>query len=232
MFGLLWALAEPLSVVVVYVVVFGHILGAARSTANYSYFSLFGVLPWLFFSATLEQASNTLLEHAPLARKIFFPWELLIISVVISRLTTLLAGVALGLLIAVVTGAPLVWERLWLLPCGLALLCALTFGLSLVTSSLQALLRDTAFLVRFVLRVGFFACPIVYPLSMVPPTWRPLYELNPLVGVIWMFQAASDASLAQPSPSGLAASIVGAVVALGGGWWAFRRLRDSVADVL
>ena len=62
--GIFWALAEPVFVVCVYVVVFGGFLGAGQKVESYPVFALFGVLPWLFFSSTLEESSSTLLEHA------------------------------------------------------------------------------------------------------------------------------------------------------------------------
>src|SRR5688500_3959596 len=71
--GVVWALAEPALNVAVYAVVFGAFLGAGTGVHSYPLFALFGVLPWLFFSTTVDHATNTLLEHAPLVRKVKFP---------------------------------------------------------------------------------------------------------------------------------------------------------------
>lgn len=231
--GLAWALIEPVVNVGVYFVVFGVFLGASSQTPNYGLYTLAGLLPWLFFSSTLEQNAGTLLEHAPIIRKIAFPRELLIIAVVISRLTTLLAGWALAMAFAAVTaqrGADVAWGRLLLVPLGFVCVCSLTFGLSLVVAALQVLLRDVGFLVRFGLRLGFYACPIVYPLARVPAELQEAFALNPLVGVLWMFQAFSVPADSGPPLWSLALAVVVSLAIAGLGVLGFRRLMPIVAD--
>lgn len=232
-FGLGWALAEPLVNVAVYSVVFGRFLGAWGEMPSYALYTMMGMLPWIFFSSSLEQSTLTLLEHAPLIRKVAFPRELLIVAVVVSRLTTLLAGILLALVLAALksaSGTDFAWERAFMIPVGIVSLTLLSLGASLVLSALQVVLRDIAFLVRFALRLGFFACPIIYTVARVPSEWRGLYELNPLVGVLWCFQA-------MVAPAGIGPSAVSMVVGIGfsfavaaAGWWAFRRLEPIVAD--
>lgn len=235
LFGVGWALAEPIAMVMVYVAVFGVVLDADRGMTNYPLFTLLGLAPWMFLSSTLEQASGTLLEHSPLIRKVYFPWQLLIGAVVFSRLTTLLLCLVLaaGLAaVAVANGGTVALDRLMLLPLGVLLLTLMTFGLSLALAALNVLMRDVAFLVRFALRVVFYACPIVYSLSLVPSSVRPLYELNPLVGLLFFFQAGADRAVPTPGAVGLASAVVAPLVAIMGGGWAFRRLRASVGDLL
>lgn len=236
--GILWALAEPLFIVIVYTIVFGHILGAAPAAggASYPFFVVFGVLPWLYFSSTAESAASTLLEHASLARKVSFPWEILILAVLASRLTTLLIGCAAGILAAVAVAltfeeVAFIWSRLPLMLLGVVLLSAFVCGVALVAAALFPLLRDTAFLLRFVLRLAFYACPVVYATTMVPERFRFVYELNPLVGMLWLFQAFTVAAPA-PGMHAFLSSILSAVVSLVGGLWIFRRLRPVVADML
>lgn len=230
--GVLWALIEPLANVAVYVVVFGVFLGAGTETRDYAVFALWGVLPWLFISSTLEQSTHTLLEHAPLLKKAAFPRELLIVAVVFSRLTTLLLGCAVAVVFSLVRGVPMTPVHFGLLLLGIIALTVVAFGLGLVLTALQVLLRDTGFLLRFALRLGFYACPIVYPLTRIPEQMRSLYELNPLVSLLWCFQAATLPPAGQPSSTALIVATC-AVVACGlGGWMLFRRLLPDVADRL
>jgi ABC-type polysaccharide/polyol phosphate export permease len=217
--------------------VFGHILGAARAggVESYPIFVVFGVLPWSYFSSTAETGAGVLLEHAPLARKIYFPWEILILAVLASRLTTLMIGCVAGLaaaaLAAAIADVSFAWSRLPLILVGIVVLSAFVSGIALTTAALTPLLRDTAFLLRFGLRLAFYACPVVYPTTMVPEAYRGIYDLNPLVGMMWFFQAfASSAS--PPSPAAFASSFAAAAISLVGGWWVFRRLRPIVADAL
>jgi lipopolysaccharide transport system permease protein len=233
--GVGWALVEPAFVIAVYVVFFGGVLEAGRGIANYALFTLFGLLPWLCLSSTLEQSSMTLLEHAPLIRKVYFPRELLVLAVVVSRLSTLALGMFLSAIIAAiawVTPAPLALGHAWLLPLALLGLVMHVVGLSLAVSALQVILRDTAFLVRFALRLGFYSCPIVYPLTRVPEHMRAFYELNPFVGLFYAFQAVADLHVPAPSMVGVTTAVVAPFVSLIGGWFLFRGLEATVSDLL
>jgi ABC-2 type transport system permease protein len=234
--GVAWSLAEPLAVVAVYIAVFGYVLGADAGIANYTLFTLTGLAPWLFISATLEQSASVMLEHAPLIRKTYFPREILVGAVVFSRLTTLAftLGLALvvGLLQVATSDAVVAWSRVpWMLV-GVVLLASLTFGLALVVAALNVMLRDVMFLVRFALRLGFYTCPIVYPVARVPEAARTAYDLNPLVGILHLFQSVSDPGLPTPSGVAIVSSCVGAALMLGVGLVLFRRLEPTVADLL
>ena len=232
--GVAWALAEPMMNVVVYVLVFGFVLGARDSVESYPLFIVFGVLPWLFFSTTVDAASGALLEHAGLIRKVAFRREVLVISVVVSRFSTLIIGLALAFSWAglwTLRGAALHWSSAPMVGLGCVLLIALTTGLSLAAAAMQVILRDTAFLVRFALRLGFYACPIIYPVSRVPEALRTAYELNPLVGIMECFHGiASDVS--QPSTLALTSAVAGAVLIFVGGVVLFTKTRSTVSDLI
>lgn len=230
--GVLWALIEPIANVAVYIVVFGVFLGAGVETRDYAVFALWGVLPWLFLSSTLENCTGTLLEHAPLLKKAAFPRELLIIAVVVSRLTTLLLGCSVAIVFTVARGVPFTAAHLGLLVIGIVGLTGVAMGLGLALSGLQVLLRDVGFLLRFALRLGFYACPIVYPVTRLPEALRPAYELNPLVSLLWCFQASGAPIDGQPSTAALVVATLAVFLASIGGWVFFRRMLPTIADRL
>ena len=233
--GLVWALAEPLFNVAVYSVIFGRILGAWTGIPSYALYIMMGMLPWVFLATSVEQSAGTLLEHAPLIRKVRFPRELLIVAVVVSRMTTLLVGLSLALLLAVgktQRGLELAWDQLWLLPVGLLSLGLFTLGICLAASALQVILRDVSFVVRFALRLGFYACPIVYALDRVPAEWQAIYQWNPLVGMLWCFQAVVTPPSAAPALAPFLGSLIISVVVAGFGWLAFKLLQPAVADAI
>jgi ABC-type polysaccharide/polyol phosphate export permease len=235
-FGVLWALIDPAFQVLVYLAVFGAVLDAGRGLESYPLFCALGVLPWLFFSMTLEQGALVLVEHYLLIRKLAFPHELLLVAVIVSRLSSLVVGAATVVVICLVGGwtgrLHPEWMGLPLMLVGGALLVAMTTGLTLVVSALQVVFADTAFFVRFGLRIGFYACPIVYPISRVPDAVRPLYDLNPLVAIIWCFQSVSGSSVPAPSPVAWASAVIGSLACLGLGWMLFRRLQGVVAELV
>jgi ABC-type polysaccharide/polyol phosphate export permease len=235
-FGVLWALIDPAFQVVVYLVVFGGVLGAGRDLDGYAIFTAMGVLPWLFFSVGSEQSAGALVEHGSLIRKIAFPHEVLIVAALASRMTSLLLGLAVVLVVAAAAHLAGVntpnWSALPWAAVGLVLLTAVTAGFGFAASALQVVFGDVLFLVRFGLRLGFYACPVVYPLSRVPDSVRPLYELNPLVAVVWCFQAFSGENVPAPGIIGWTSAIVGAALALVVGWAVFRRLKGTVAELV
>ena len=233
--GVAWALAEPLAMVVVYVFVFGRVLHASAAVENYALFTLLGVVAWTFFSSTLEQSTITLIEHAPLIRKVYFPRELLVFAVVCGRLATLFISIVVaGVFVVVGSGAGAVAPlgEVWLLPLGAVALAVFATGLALFLSAINVLYRDVGFIVRFVLRLGFFACPIAYPISLVPADLRVFYDLNPLVALLWLFQRAASPTVAAPSDVAIVSGVVGAVASLPIGWYLFRRLRGPVSDLI
>lgn len=230
--GVAWALIEPLANVAVYIVVFGVFLGAGADTHDYAVFALWGVLPWLFISSSLEQSTYTLLEHAPLLKKAAFPRELLVVAVIVSRLSTLLLGMVVAVVFTIARGVMFTPAQAGLLLMGVAGAATLALGLGLVLSAMQVLLRDVGFVLRFALRLGFYACPIVYPLTRLPESVRASYEMNPLVPLLWCFQAVAVPAEAQPSPIAfVVAALVVASVGVGG-WFSFRRLLPAVGDRL
>ena len=232
--GVGWALIEPIANVAIYVVVFGLIFQARESVESYSVFAIFGVLPWLFFSASIDQGSETLVNHSNLLRKLAFPRELLVIAVVVSRFSSMMLGLGVAFLVAFVSamrGTTLIWSHLVYLPLGLFCLVLLTTGISLGTSALQVILRDTSFILRFSLRLFFYACPIVYPVSRVPMRFRHWYELNPLVGILECFHSLATFDGA-PSNVSLVSAVVGSVSVAVGGALLFRRLEATVADLV
>jgi ABC-2 type transport system permease protein len=232
--GVVWALIEPLADVLIYVAIFGFILGQRETVESYPLFIVFGVLPWTFLSSSANNGCTALLEHAALVRKVAFHRELLVLAIIFSRLTTLLVGLLLSLAWAglwTVRGAQLHWEAVKWLPVGVVLLVLGATGLALAMAALQIVLRDTSFLLRYTLRLMFFCTPIIYPLSQVPEGLRDLFRLNPMVGVMACFHTIATHDGVVDAASVGAAAVWSLIIA-GGGWWMFRRLQPTVSDLV
>jgi lipopolysaccharide transport system permease protein len=230
-FGVFYAFLEPLLSVAIFAVVFGVFLDAGAGTTSYPLYLMFGTLAWTYFVTTTDYSAQVLLDHAPLIRKVRFRWEVLLVSLAVTRLVTLLLTLAVTCVVAlvVVPGSP---ARLLYVLAGLALLVPMAVGCGLFIAPAQVVLRDVRFIWGFALRLLFYVSPILYPLSRVPDDLRALYELNPLVTVLWLFQVVGDPSL--PPPSALAVAWTAAVSlgALLGGYAFFRRSASVVADLL
>jgi ABC-2 type transport system permease protein len=122
------------------------------------------------------------------------------------------------------------------LPLALLLEALLLAGSALVLSAANVLMRDVERVIRLVLRVLFYAAPIIYPMSKVTgsdlPGWaRTLYQLNPFVGIMQLHHAVWYPE-EFPGTGLLAAATVGAVTVFGSGLWIFRRLEPTVLKEL
>src|SRR3954464_7430401 len=163
--GVAWTLANPVLLMAVYLLVFSVLWHTPfGNEGHYGLFLLVGLAAWIFFAASVQSASRSLLDNANLIRKTRFPRQLVPLSVVATNLISF--GVMLAaLLVLNFALLPRVRATEWLaLPLGLALV-ALTVGLALAIASLNVLFRDIEFLVAALLLPLFFLTPVLYPLS-------------------------------------------------------------------
>ena len=166
--GVAWTLANPVLLMAIYLLVFS-VLWDARfaSVDHYALFLLVGLALWTFFATSLQSATRSLLDNAPLIRKTRFPRQLVPLSVVAAHLVGF--GVMLALLVAVDFAVlPRVRATEWLALPLAALFVGLVSGLALTVASLNVLFRDVEFVVGALLLPLFFLTPILYPLSGVP----------------------------------------------------------------
>jgi lipopolysaccharide transport system permease protein len=228
--GPLWAILQPLALLLIYTVIFGRLAGVESEGIPYTLFAFAALLPWTCFSTAVSSATNSLVSHFNLVTKVYFPREILPLTYVIAAVVDLAAG---GLILAgllVYRHWSLTMQALWLIPV-LAVMFVLALAVSLVLSAIQVRFRDIGMAMPLLLQVWMFATPIVYPLSAVPPHWRSLYMLNPMVGVIDNVRRVLLHGTPPDFTSlGFAAgiSIVLLMVAL----LYFKRIEATVADVL
>ncbi len=234
--GFLWSFLNPLLLMLVYVLVFAVYLRMPME--NYAVFLFTGLLPWLWFAASLGHATGAIVASGALVKRILFPAEILPLVSVLSNLVNMLLALPLLLVFLLAFGIrPAVW--LACLPLLVALQLLLTVGLVLPLSALNVHLRDVEQILANGLVLLFFLSPVLYPVSMVPQTLRlgdalhiplrPLYFLNPVSGLIEGYQRILFFGR-EPHWIHLAMVTVVALTAVYAGYWIFDRLRDSLAE--
>ena len=185
--GILWAILQPLSVMLIFTFVFSLIARMPSEGAPYAIFAYSALLPWNFFSSGVSNATVSLANHAQFVTKVYFPREILPISYVAAALfdffvaSTLLAGLMLYYKV------PLTVNALFAIPI-IAVLTCFALAMSFLFSATQVRFRDIGVAVPLLLQVWLFATPVIYPLSAVPERLRPLYVLNPMVGIVESFR--------------------------------------------
>ena len=224
--GFLWSFLNPLLLMVVYVLVFSVYLRVPES--NYAVFLFSGLLPWLWFSSSLGHATGVIVGGGALVKRVLFPAEVLPLVSVLSNMINFLLSLPLLFLFLVLFGIPLTpWAAS--LPLLLTLQFLLTAGLALPLAALNVHLRDVEQILGNLLVLWFFLSPVLYPVSAVPASFRPLYFLNPLAGLI---QSYRDILFYGRPPEWSQLAFV-AIVAIGTLWAGlkiFDRLRDTLAE--
>jgi lipopolysaccharide transport system permease protein len=221
---------QPLATTLVLTVVFAYIARVPTGGEPYVLVALAGLVPWTCFSNAITSATHSLVSHAQLVTKVYFPREILPLSYVVVALVD--CAVA-----ALVLGGLFVWldrpftPRVGLVLATLGVLVTLVTGLSLVLSAVQVRLRDVGVAMPIVLQLLLFATPIAYPLDTVPAPLTGLYSLNPLVGIVENFRRGVLDSQPAHLPS-LAISALVAVALLPIAYAWFKYLEATAADIV
>jgi len=228
--GIAWAILQPSFAVIILTIVFGLFARFPSDGIPYSVFAFAAVLPWTYFAEAVRRSATGLVGDADLIRKIYFPRLIIPLAMV----ATPLIDFAMGFIVLL---ALMAWHGLWptwhmlALPVLLlgTVLLALTFGLWLAPVNVRY--RDIVHTLPFLLQVWMYATPIVYPLSMIPEQWRPLYSVNPTVGLIegfrWSIFGKGTVDL-----TAIAIGLGVTIVALLAGLVYFRKMERSFADFI
>ncbi|MET0167794.1 MAG: ABC transporter permease [Vicinamibacterales bacterium] len=187
--GIAWVVLQPLLTMVVFSLVFGRFAKIPSDGMPYPVFVFSALLPWNLFAGSLGRGGDSVVQHANLISKVYFPRLILPVAGILSPLIDF--GVAFLLLIAIMVGygvspgAGVLALPLFVL---LAMLTAL--AVSLWTAALNVRYRDVGHAIPFLIQLWMFVSPVAYPLSIIPERWRLLYSLNPMTGVIEGFRWA------------------------------------------
>ncbi len=228
--GVSWAIIQPLFSTLVFTVVFGNLAQVSSDGVPYFMFSLVAIVPWLFFSTTLTEASNSLVANASMISKVYFPRLILPLSSALSKSLDFSIGMIMIVIAMVVFNVPFTIDAL-LIPLLVLLLLIASLGLSMLFSALAVQYRDVKHALSFAVQLLMYAAPVVYPTSKIPERFRDVYALDPMVGVIEGFRSVLLHT--QPFPTtwvliGTAVAIVTFVVGL----LSFRKMERLFADVV
>ena len=185
--GILWAILQPLAVMLIFTFVFSMIARMPSEGAPYAIFAYSALLPWNYFSSGVANATVSLANHAQFVTKVYFPREILPISYVAAALFDFLVASTLLAGLMIYYRVPLTVNAFYAIPIIVVLTC-FALAMSFLFSATQVRFRDIGVAVPLLLQVWLFATPVIYPLSAVPERLRPFYVLNPMVGIIESFR--------------------------------------------
>ncbi len=225
-----WAVLQPLMTMLVFTLFFGKLAHIPSDGLPYPIFYYSALLPWMYFAAAVQNATNTIVENQRVITKVYFPRLALPIAATLSGLVDFGVSFILFACLMIYYRMPFTWNLL-LLPV-FALFAVLTaLGVGLWLSALNAIYRDVRYVVPFLIQFWLFASPVAYPSSLVPAKWRWVYGLNPMAGVIEGFRWATSGH--GPAPGRLlVASAAVVLVVLFAGLIYFQKMETTIADVV
>jgi lipopolysaccharide transport system permease protein len=226
--GVLWVVLQPLLTMLVFTLFFGKLAKMPSQGLPYPVFYFAAVVPWMYFSGALLNATNVVVENQRVITKVFFPRLILPFSAVLSGLVDFAIGFIVLLIFTLSYGIRPTVTAL-LLPLFLLLAVLTALGVGLWLSALNALYRDVRYLMPFIVQFWMLASPVAYPSSIVPLRYRWVYGLNPMAGVIEGFRWALTGHGQAPGTV-LIASTAMVCLAVFGGLIFFNRMEVSIAD--
>jgi lipopolysaccharide transport system permease protein len=227
--GIGWALLQPLFSMSVFTIIFGRLAKIGSDGAPYAVFSLAGLVPWVYFSGALSDATTSLVGSSNLLNKVYFPRMVIPLAGVVSKLVDF--GISFTLLVVVLLSFGIVpGPSVLALPFLVLLMAVAAAGIGMGLGALAIHYRDVSYALSFIVQGLMYISPVVYPVSLVPGRWRLVYGLNPMAGVIEGFRAALLGTRPMPWDL-LAVGTASALLLALLGTMYFRRLERTFADI-
>lgn len=228
--GFAWAVVTPLALMVVFTFSINRIADIDTGNAPYPLFAYLGLLPWTFFSTSVSQGGQSIIQNVPLLNKVYCPREIFpLASVGVAGVDNAVAALFMTPLFVLEGFAPKatsVWVPLLLL-----IQVAFALGVALVISAVIVYLRDLRHALPIILQLGLFATPVAYGMAEIPEDLQVAYvTLNPLAAVIDGYRRTVLLGL-PPDWALVLPAAISTLVVLVGGYLIFKRLETGFADV-
>ncbi len=227
--GSLWAVLQPLLAMATFTLVFNHAAGVQSDGAPYTLFSFAGLIPWTFFANAVSTSGNSLISYQHMVSKVYFPRLFIPLSSVAALgLDMLLSLGLMGALMAYYRRSPAF--SLVFLPVSIACAFLTASGVGLALSAFNVKYRDVKYVIPFLVQMGLFLTPVIYPWSYLPIKLRRFLAVNPLSGICEGFRYSL---LGTPGNWHLIAlSILMSIGIFLAGMFIFSRMERQFADVI
>ena len=234
--GYVWSLLKPLFLFAILYVVFTYIIPLGKGVEHYPVYLLLGIVVWNFFVESTMIGASSIVARGDLIRKIRIPRYLVVISSSVSALINLSLSLIVVFIFALFNGVMPSFSWFLIIPI-IVELFVFAQGLSFLLSALYVKFRDITYIWEIVLQAGFYATPILYPLSRVPVRYQEWFFINPMAQMIQdaRYVMVTNTSMtiwsSIHSLAVLAPFIVIAVFAISGGLYFKRRSKYFAEDI-
>jgi ABC-2 type transport system permease protein len=228
--GFLWTFINPLMTLVIYTVVFSVIMRATVPKYSFGIYLFTGLLPWLFFSSSVQLSTSLIQSNSNLIKKIYFPRLILPVSLVATNMVNFLLSSLILVLALFIEKVQFSWSVAFV-PILLIVLSMFTLGLSFLLSALTVFFRDIEHITSIFIMAWFYLTPIVYTSDLIPANLYRLFMINPLTPLLNAFQ---DCILYGKAPDvlGLAYASGFSLLLLTAGYLVFDGMQKRFAEEL
>jgi lipopolysaccharide transport system permease protein len=236
--GPAWFILQPLLTTAVFTVIFGNFARISTDGIPPILFYLCGVTAWSYFAQCLASIAASLTANSNLFSKVYFPRLIIPFSIVISNLFAFALQLAtfLGFYIYfkyfTPAGAALEISRtIFILPLLILQTAAIGLGVGLWIAALTVRYRDFQHLVGFMVQLWFYATPVIYPMSVIPPQWHFISLMNPMTAIIELYRRAFF-GMGYLNPEYLIAAAVISLLTLFSGLLFFNKVERTFVDMI
>lgn len=184
--GVIWTFLNPLLMLLVYSLVFPYILRI--NVENYPIFMMVALVPWTFFTSAVQSGTGSVIKEGALLKKVYFPREIIPMSVVTSALINFLITCIIMVVFILVSGVGFSIEALFF-PVLVLLQYIITLAIVFVLSAFTVYIRDIDHFVSIVIMLAFYVTPIVYKADMLPEKFKWVLLVNPMAQLIEGYRA-------------------------------------------
>lgn len=227
--GFLWAILQPLLMMIVFTLFFGRALNVPSQNLPYPIFVFSGLLLWNTFSSGLTNSANSMVNNAQIIKKIYFPRLVIPVSSILVALFDFLMAFVLFVPLLIFYKQPVSLQAIWCWPLALIICLIATLGPGTLLAALNVKYRDFRYVIPFLIQILFFLTPIIYPVSILKyPALQYAIVLSPMYATIELFRYPLTG--AEMNSTLLILSLSSSVVLLLAGLIYFKRTEDFFAD--
>jgi len=164
--GYVWTLLRPLALFAVLYVVFAQLLRFGSDIPHFAVYLLLGVVLWNYFVEVTSNGLSAIVGRGDLMRKLYFPRYVIVLSGSFSALINLLINLLVVGVFMTISGVEITVGILWIIPLIFELFI-FALSIAFLLGALYVKFRDINYIWEVILQAGFYATPIIYPISMV-----------------------------------------------------------------
>lgn len=228
--GFLWVLLNPLLQMTIIGVIFSHFI--PTQVENYFLFLFLGLLPWMFFSSSLQNSTTSVLANRLIIQKAKFPRETIVLSVVLSHFFHYLISILLLFVVLLITSFSfkLLLSSIFIVLATSIWILIFTTGVSLFFAAAYVRYRDMSYVVTALLQLWFYATPIIYQPTLLPKNLLPFFFLNPMAGIVETLRLIGTSNQQATDFKLVAISVVSTIVISAIGYYFFEKEKKYFDD--